>query len=107
MGGRAEDEPARFGPSLGPPLRDARFAPAGVNSLNKKRMGPSFCDPPLAPAAKVKSVRVAGPLPTAGPRRLFREATQLKTIGTAVRTVGIETPRAEPQIHPLDVAHRR
>ena len=55
--------------------------------------------PPLAPAAKVKSVRVSGPLPPACPRRLFREATQLKTEATVACAAGIEARRIEIQVH--------
>ena len=63
--------------------------------------------PPLAPAAKVKSVRVSGPLLTAGPRRLFREATQRKTVGAVCRVVGNESYCVETQVDAFYVVDRK
>ena len=39
--------------------------------------------------------------------RLFREATQLKTVAAAARVAGIEARHAEMQVHPIAAAHRR
>ncbi len=39
--------------------------------------------------------------------RLFREATQLKSVGAAVRVAGIEVLRVETQVHPIAAADRR
>ena len=39
--------------------------------------------------------------------RLFREATQLKTVGAVARVAGIEVRHAEMQAHPIAAAHRR
>ena len=39
--------------------------------------------------------------------RLFREATQLKSVGAVVREAGIEGRHVEIQVHPVAAAHRR
>ena len=39
--------------------------------------------------------------------RLFREATQLKTVAAIVRVAGVEVLRAENQIHAIGTADRR
>ena len=47
-------------------------------------------------------------MPTAGVHlRLFREATQLKTVGAAGRVAGIEVRHVEIQVHPIASVHKR
>ena len=54
----------------------------------------------------VVSILKSSPLPPADTRsRLFREATQLKSVGTAVRAAGIEACHIEIQIHPVSAFH--
>ena len=52
-------------------------------------------------------VRVPGHLSSASRSCLFREATQRKTVGTAVRSAGTKPHHTEIHVHALRVADRR
>ena len=64
------------------------------------------------PGVRPHKVRLYGAAPAHCPPRasrprLFREATQRKTVGAAVRVAGIEVLRVETQVHPIAAADRR
>ena len=74
---------------------------AGRSQRGRKRASRG-CRPTPGVAPARAALRAAGIIPqiikTQHPIRLFREATQLKTVSTVVHAVGVETLRVETQV---------